>query len=74
MDSGVAAALIGAAATLVGVGGTVIVAVIGFRNTRDANNRALDDARKVSRPKVPPIPAMARSGHGYARGQRSTRA
>ena len=48
MDSGVAAALIGAAATLVGVGGTVIVAVIGFRNTRDANNRALDDARKAN--------------------------
>ena len=46
MDPSVQSALIGAAAALVGVGGTVIVAFLGFRNTRAANEdtRAANEA------------------------------
>ena len=45
MDPGVESALIGAAAALVGVGGTVIVAVVGFKNTRAATKEALETTR-----------------------------
>ena len=46
MDPVVESALISAAATLVGVGGTVIVAIAGFRNSRSANKATIDAAEK----------------------------
>jgi hypothetical protein len=45
MDPTVEAALIAAAATLVGVGGTVIVAVTSARNARLTNQATIDAAR-----------------------------
>jgi uncharacterized protein YjbI with pentapeptide repeats len=49
MDSLVEAALISAGATLVGVGGTVIVAIAGFRNSRSTNQAAINAARETSK-------------------------
>jgi Pentapeptide repeats (8 copies) len=51
MDPLVESALISGVATLVGVGGTVAVAIVGFRSTRQANqatiNAAHDDVRRT---------------------------
>jgi hypothetical protein len=44
MDSTVEAALIGAASALIGVGGTVIVAITGARNTLRTNQATIDAA------------------------------
>jgi uncharacterized protein YjbI with pentapeptide repeats len=49
MDPVVEAALISGAATVVGVGGTVVVAIVGFRTSRSANRAALDAARDTNR-------------------------
>lgn len=49
MDPTVEAALISAAATVIGVGGTVIVAVTAARNARQADRAARDDAREALR-------------------------
>ncbi|TVZ01811.1 pentapeptide repeat-containing protein [Trebonia kvetii] len=46
MDPTVAAALIGAAAAIVGVGGTVAGAITGARNTRQANQATIDAAHR----------------------------
>src|ERR1700722_4841097 len=45
MDPTVEAALVGAAATLIGVGGTVIVAVTSARNARLTNQATIDAAQ-----------------------------
>lgn len=49
MDSTVAAAWIGAAAALIGVGGTVIVAITAARYTRETNQATIDAAHKDAR-------------------------
>jgi uncharacterized protein YjbI with pentapeptide repeats len=49
MDPAVESALISAAATIVGVGGTVIVAFLGFKSTRAANDAALAAAREATK-------------------------
>lgn len=41
MDPLVESALISAAATFVGVGGTVVVAIVGFRNSRSTNEKTI---------------------------------
>jgi hypothetical protein len=48
MDPLVEAAWIAAGATLVGVGGTVIVAVVGFRNTRRATEATNETTRNTT--------------------------
>lgn len=45
MDPVVESALISAAATLVGVGGAVVVAIAGFRNSRSTNQATIDAAK-----------------------------
>jgi len=47
MDPAVESALIGAAAALIGVGGTVIVAITGARNTRQTNQATIGAAREA---------------------------
>jgi len=48
MDPIVESALISAAATFVGVGGTAAVAIIGFRNSRSTNQATIDAARATT--------------------------
>jgi hypothetical protein len=48
MDPVVESALISAAATLVGVGGTVAVAIVGFRTSRSTNQATIDAARATA--------------------------
>jgi hypothetical protein len=48
MDPLVESALISAAATLVGVGGTVAVATVGFWSSRQANKESIDAALKTN--------------------------
>lgn len=48
MDPVVESALISAAATLVGVGGTVAVAIVGFRSSRSTNQATIDAARATA--------------------------
>ena len=48
MDAVVESALISAAATLVGVGGTVAVAIVGFRISRSTNQATMDAARATT--------------------------
>ena len=48
MNPLVESAFISAAATLVGVGGTVAVAVVGFRSSRLANQASIDAARATN--------------------------
>jgi hypothetical protein len=48
MDPVVESALISAAATLVGVGGTVAVAIVGFRTSRSTNRATIDAARATA--------------------------
>jgi uncharacterized protein YjbI with pentapeptide repeats len=52
MDPVVESALISAVATFVGVGGTVIVAIAGFRNSRLANKATIDAAEKNTNTQV----------------------
>lgn len=49
MDPLVESALISAAATLVGVGGTVAVAIVGFTTSRSTNQATIDAARKTNK-------------------------
>ena len=48
MDPVVESALIGGIATLVGVGGTVAVAIVGFRISRSTNQATIDAARATA--------------------------
>lgn len=48
MDPVVESALIGGAATLVGVGGTAVVAIVGFRISRSTNQATIDAARATA--------------------------
>ncbi len=48
MDPVVESALISATATLVSVGGTVIVAIAGFRNSRSTNQATIDAAKAAT--------------------------
>ena len=48
MDPTVESALISAAATLVGVGGTVAVAIVGFRNSRSTNQATIEAAKATN--------------------------
>jgi Pentapeptide repeats (8 copies) len=48
MEPLVESALISAAATLVGVGGTVAVAIVGFRSSRQTNKESIDAALKTN--------------------------
>jgi hypothetical protein len=48
MDPVVESALIGGAATLIGVGGAVAVAIVGFRSSRSTNQATIDAARATA--------------------------
>jgi uncharacterized protein YjbI with pentapeptide repeats len=48
MDPMVESALISAAATLVGIGGTVAVAIVGFRSSRSTNQATIDAAKATT--------------------------
>jgi hypothetical protein len=49
MDPAVESALISAAVTVVGVGGTVLVAIVGFKNSRSTSQAAIDAARETNK-------------------------
>ena len=48
MDPVVESALISGAATLVGVGGIVAVAIVGFRTSRSTNQATIDAAKATT--------------------------